>query len=106
MSDHKNYRTKDEWFAIIKECRKSGMTDAQWCLANGVNHHSFYNAIKRLRKCSYAIPEKKTNDIFDLTLPQNEYSGAAEPPFRKIGNRESGTGNRHTDIVTFASLLA
>ena len=35
-----------------------------------------------------------------------EYSGAAEPPFRKIGNRESETGNRHTDIVTFASLLA
>lgn len=72
MSDHKNYRTKDEWFAIIQECRKSGMTDAQWCLANGVNHHSFYNAIKRLRKCSYAIPEKKTNDIFDLTLPQKQ----------------------------------
>lgn len=37
---------------------------------------------------------------------ENEYSGAAEPPFRKIGNRESETGNRHTDIVTFASLLA
>ena len=35
-----------------------------------------------------------------------EYSGAAEPPFRKIGNRESGAGNRHTAIVTFASLLA
>ena len=72
MSDHKNYRTKDEWFAIIKECRKSGMTDARWCLANGVNHHSFYNAIKRLRKCSYAIPEKQTNDIFDITLPQKQ----------------------------------
>jgi len=39
-------------------------------------------------------------------LKNNEYSGAAEPPFRKIGNRESGAGNRHTAIVTFASLLA
>ena len=35
-----------------------------------------------------------------------EYSGSAEPPFRKIGNRESGAGNSHTAIVTFASLLA
>ena len=28
MSNPKSYRTKDEWFALIQEARKSGMTDA------------------------------------------------------------------------------
>ena len=32
MSDQK-YRTLDEWYALVQECRRSGFTDAQWCLA-------------------------------------------------------------------------
>ncbi len=68
----KNYRSKDEWFAIIQEARKSGMTDAQWCLLNGVNRYSFNNALKRLRKCSYAVPTRKSRDIHDLTVSNQE----------------------------------
>ena len=30
-----------------------------------------------------------------IALEFNEYSGAAEPLFRKSGNRLSGIGNRH-----------
>jgi len=45
MSDRKSYRTLDEWFALIQECRKSGMTDAQWCLANGISRHTLNKAI-------------------------------------------------------------
>ena len=67
MSDSRSYRTKDEWFALIQEARKSGMTDAQWCLANGISRHSFNTALKRLRKCSYAIP-KRSHDTYDLTV--------------------------------------
>ena len=67
MSDQKPYRSKDEWFALIQECRSSGMTDAQWCLANGISRHSFYTAVKRLRKCSYTIPSRRPYDIYDLT---------------------------------------
>ena len=48
---------------------KSGMTDAQWCLANGISRHTFNNAIKRLRKCAYAIPSKRPRDIYDLASP-------------------------------------
>ena len=67
MSDQKSYRSKEEWFSLIQQCRKSGMTDAQWCLANGISRHTFNSAIKRLRKCAYAIPSKSPRDIFDLT---------------------------------------
>ena len=43
---------------------------------------------------------------FEKLKALNEYSGAAEPPFRKIGNRESGTGNRRFCVTNSASLLA
>ena len=69
MSNPKTYRSKDEWLAIIQECRKSGMSDAQWCLANGISRNAFNSAIKRLRKCSYAVPTRTPRDIYDLTSP-------------------------------------
>ena len=71
MSDSKRYRTKDEWFAIIQEARKSGMTDAQWCSANGISRNSFNTALKRLRKCSFAIPNK-SHDTYDLTVSKQD----------------------------------
>lgn len=67
MSDQKPYRSKEEWFALIQECRRSGMTDVQWCLSKGISRHTFNNAIRRLRKCAYAIPSKRSLDIHDLT---------------------------------------
>ena len=72
MSNPKSYRTKDEWFALIQEARKSGMTDAQWCLANGISRHTFNNAIRRLRKSSYAIPSRSPQDIHDFTSSKQE----------------------------------
>lgn len=72
MSDQKPYRTKDEWFALVRECRKSGMTDAQWCLANGISRHTFNNAIRRLKKSSYTIPSRDPRDIYDLTTPKQD----------------------------------
>ena len=69
MSDHKPRRTKEEWYSLIQQCRKSGMTDAKWCLANGISRYTFNNAIKRLRKCSYAIPSRSPRDIYDLASP-------------------------------------
>ena len=67
MPDQKLYRTKDEWFILIHQCRKSGMTDAQWCRANGISLHTFNNAIRRLRKSSYTIPSRSPRDVYDLT---------------------------------------
>ena len=72
MSDQIKYRTKDEWYSLIQECRRSGMTDAQWCRANGISHHSFNSAIKRLRKCAFAIPSRNPQGVYDLTASRQE----------------------------------
>lgn len=48
---------RDEQVRLIMECRRSGLTDYQWCEANGVLPGTFYNWISRLRKAGYAIPD-------------------------------------------------
>ena len=72
MSESRSYRTKDEWLSLIQECRKSGMSDIQWCQLNGINHDSFYSAVKRLRKSSYSIPSRKPHGMYDITVPEQD----------------------------------
>ena len=75
MSNPRNYRTLSEWQALITEARTSGMTDAQWCLANGISRNTFNNAIKRLRRkaCDLPTPSRKRPcDIHDLTTRKQE----------------------------------
>lgn len=39
-----------EQIRLINECRKSGMTDADWCLENDISVSTFYNWVSRCRK--------------------------------------------------------
>ncbi len=49
---------KSEQLKLIHECRKSGMTDADWCRLNDITPSTFYNWLSRARKdASIAIPE-------------------------------------------------
>ena len=49
----------EEQYRLIMECRKSGLSDHQWCLNNDINPGTFYNWVKRLRKNGCGdIPEK------------------------------------------------
>ena len=60
-------RSRSEWLSLIMECRKSGLTDIEWCRRNDINHHAFGSAVKRLRKASYMIPSRYNRDCMDLT---------------------------------------
>ena len=111
MSDQKSYRTKDEWLILIQECRRSGMTDAQWCLANGISRHTFNNAIRRLRKCSYAIPSRSRNDIYDLTTPQQDVAKVdivpdvtVQPPGGYITEAVPHIDNPHKIEITMGGI--
>ncbi len=109
MSDRKNYRTLDEWFAIIQECRKSGMTDAQWCLANGISRHTLNKAITRMRKRSYAIPPKKPLDVYDLTAPSQDVVKVdivpdVQPPRDTVPEAAPHIDNSHMIEITFGDI--
>ena len=50
-------KTADEQYALIMECRSSGLSDQQWCMQHDINPGTFYNWVKRLRKKTcYDIP--------------------------------------------------
>lgn len=59
-----------EQYRLIMECRRSGLTDHQWCVEHDIKPGTFYNWVKRLRQrgCadlppatghSYEAPEKQ-----------------------------------------------
>ena len=41
-----------EQIRLINECRKSGMTDADWCRENDIAVSTFYNWVSRCRKAA------------------------------------------------------
>ena len=64
-------RSPEEWFRIITECRRSGLSDSAWCLSNGIPRSTFSQAVTRLRRMSYALPESKpAADPLDFTSKQ------------------------------------
>ena len=65
-------RSDEEWYNLIMNCRKSGMSDAQFCRANGIATSTLSCAIKRLRAKSYGIPEHRDDDIHDLTTSKQD----------------------------------
>lgn len=40
----------EEQYRLIMECRKSGLSDHQWCLNHDIKPGTFYNWVKRLRQ--------------------------------------------------------
>ncbi len=109
MSGSKSYRTKEEWFSLIQECRKSGMTDAQWCQAHGISRYSFYDAVKRLRKSSYTIPSRKPQGIYDITIPEQDVVKVdivpdAQPPRKHMPEPAPHIDNPHMIEITMGDI--
>ena len=98
MSVPKHYRTRDEWFAIIQECRRSGLTDAEWCNLNDINRESFRNAIKKLRKASYAVPDHAPLKVHDLTASKHDVVQVnVVPEFHTQSELVPVQGKQHLD---------
>lgn len=67
-------RSDEEWFQIINECRRSGLSDSQWCKQHDIPESTFFCALGRLRKKAYAIPDRghKSMDIFSSSIPKQD----------------------------------
>ncbi len=66
----RTFHSTEEWMQLVTTCRQSGLSDKDWCTANGINISTFYNAVARLRQKACQIPERETNTdtIHDLTV--------------------------------------
>lgn len=68
MATTRNKRVPmQEQIKLINECRRSGLTDADWCHENGIAPSTFYNWISRCRKASADILEPNHGH---LEIPQ------------------------------------
>lgn len=66
-------RSDEEWFRIINECRRSGLSDSQWCKQHDIRDSTFFCAVSRLRKKAYAIPNRsKSIDVLSESLPKQD----------------------------------
>ena len=50
-------RTDQEWLDLIRECRRSGLTDKAWCEQQHSQRSNFYYQIRRLRKKACEISD-------------------------------------------------
>ena len=66
-------RSDEEWFQIINECRRSGLSDSQWCKQHDIRESTFFCAVGRLRKKAYAIPDRnKSMDGLSNSIPKQD----------------------------------
>lgn len=74
MPNHKHQPRKsdNEWYRIIMDCRKSGLSDTRWCQLHDISPSTFFTAVKRLRSKSFTIPDPVDDDIYDLTIPKQD----------------------------------
>ena len=72
MRSRHSIRSNDEWMNLITESRQSGLSDNVWCDQHNIPKSSFYNAVCRLRKMAYAIPDPadKARIAMDFTAKQ------------------------------------
>lgn len=91
----------EEQYRLIMECRKSGLSDHQWCLNNDINPGTFYNWVKRLRNngckeiparnkalaCESQHQEVVKIEMESLTVPcTHESSSAISAMELELGN--------------------
>ena len=55
-----------EQIRLITECRRSGMTDADWCREHGIAPSTFYNWVSRCRKAAADQIPKESRGRFLL----------------------------------------
>lgn len=89
-------KTAEEQYRLVLECRKSGLTDSDWCRENGINPETFYTWIRRLRKKSgYPVPpvskqpihSNPSHDIARLSiLPDGDKNTFLSPPMLQTRN--------------------
>lgn len=58
------------WFDLIRQCRTSGKSDAQWMQEHDIKSPTFYYHVKQLRKKACDIPEnsfsRQRNDVQEV----------------------------------------
>ena len=93
----------EEQLKLIMECRRSGLSDYQWCREHGINPATFYNWVSRHRqKACESIPPAERKNAAGSTVqevvridPAQLSAQSLEHPFQQA-EPVSGTICPHT----------
>ena len=101
-----------EQIKLINECRKSGLTDADWCRAHQISPSTFYNWTSRCRKaasgqileptCGHSITAQPRQDIVPVKIVPDPAIEAANTPRPTMTDRH--LDNSHTIEVVMKDL--
>ena len=62
----------EQTFQLITECRKSGMSDRQWCINHDITPANFYYKIRVLRENGYEIPDPPMRTSKSYSFPKKQ----------------------------------
>ena len=57
MAAKQNRRSEQDWVALIRECRASGLSDKDWCAHHAIQIRTFYKQVARLKKKALISPK-------------------------------------------------
>lgn len=58
-----NIKSLEEKYKLVQECRKSGLSDREWCFRKGIPQSTFYQWLAKLRdRACYSIPETQSKN--------------------------------------------
>ncbi len=93
----------DKIYEIVMQCRKSGLSDRQWCLDNGIVPSIFYYWVRKLRqRACYELPETEchSSDVSVVAKKQNVGCVNIQPdPVQKNTGIQSSNGLESSNIV-------
>jgi hypothetical protein len=66
-------RSLEEQYELVLECRKSGLSDRDWCFSNGIPQSTFYLWLRKLRdQACYKIPETESRNLDISNIQKQE----------------------------------
>ena len=88
----------EEQIRLINECRKSGLTDADWCRENDIAVSTFYNWVSRCRKAAAdQIPEANYGHHEEPAPKQDVVPIDIVPDYLPEQNTEAQMPQMHLD---------
>ena len=106
----------EEQLKLIMECRRSGLSDYQWCREHGINPATFYNWVSRHRQkaCETIPPAERKNAAASPVQevvridPAQLSAQSLEPPFQQeepVASPMAGTASLHALEIEFPGAI-
>lgn len=91
-------------YQYVSECRNSGLTDREWCEENGINIHTFYSWVNRIRNSSdMVIPESTAADEDAIKKHQDVVKvDILSDIMVRNGSTEPVSSHRSTDVSGYS----